>query len=628
MAITIKEGDKVEMQDRESEKKAFMGDLQKIYDELQRRQEVLNGYYALANGEHKEAEKVVTDFLFNIELERSDESVMAALTRIVNLREDALEQVMQKVGLSEEEMIEKKEKAYLFVSNFHLDRHSALIAWIEEQKLLDTFYRTLISGVDAVGRAMSGWQSVWTAHIIHGVNRELYRSFNGDEEKIFELLQREGLYDLDDQGCIGDRCYSVLHQDKEGKYHRLSYAEAFAKEVAEVIQALDALIGLLEEAEDRVFNQKEQWIAYLLAMKIAFEHNDPDKLIQYWAEVDRAWMAITTPLQIGHPLEYYEDHYRKAVALEWDLRIINPRLQEGSQTRSNIKTFAKKLAESIGGNAPKVIQNNLTQVDETQLYIGQPVLYYGAEFNGLFSAQVVPNDESVSSELGKKIFAYADFVMASKKAKPVMRLSVETMGETFVRKQRKLIENEPALWHKIYDISTIGHEFGHILWIENDTESAMNEMGQFKNIEEFKATTGGLMAFFENDEIHLRKHMVDDLVSRAVGLMAWREVGEVLPYYCEGLIHLEILFKSAVISYDDTIRIDYGQYGIMKAHYQTAYRELASHYLRKEDAGNYLHRYVVKKEGIYLPRDELVQEFVEHYYRRYQEIGQETVVLD
>ncbi|MEA3456583.1 MAG: invasion protein CiaB [Campylobacterota bacterium] len=615
------------MQEREDMKKRFMNDLQKIYDELQKRQCELNGYFALMNGEHKEAEEVVRDFLSVLDMEWSDDNIMAALTRIISLREDALEQVLQKGGLNEDEIIDKKEKAYLFVSRLHLDRHSRLISWIEEHQLLNSFYRTLIAGVDSVGQAMSGWQSAWTTHIIHGVNRELYQSFNGDEEKIFEALQRQGLYDLDTNGCVGDRCYSVLHKDKEGNYHRLSYAEAFAEEVAEIVKALDLFISTLEMQKDIVFNQKEQWISYLLAMKIAFEHTKPDELIRYWADVDRAWMAITTPLQIGHPLEYYEDHYRKAVALEWDLRIINPALQEGSNTRSSIKEFAAKLAETIGGNAHEVIANNLIQVEETQLYIGQPALYYGAEFNGLFSAQVVPNDEEVSSESGKKIFAYADFVMASKKAKPVMRLSVETMGEGFVKKQRKLIEEEPKLWHKIYDISTIGHEFGHILWIDNDTESSMNQTGQFKNIEEFKATTGGLMAFFENEESQLKKHIIDDLVSRAVGLMAWREVSEVLPYYCEGLIHLDLLFKSGVISYSKTIQIDYGRYDMMKAHYQRAYRDLASHYLRKEDAGNYLHRYVVREEGVYLPNDELVREFVEHYYSRYQEIGQETMVL-
>jgi len=35
--------------------------------------------------------------------------------------------------------------------------------------------------------------------------------------------------------------------------------------------------------------------------------------------------------------------------------------------------------------------------------LGKPMPIYGAEFNGLFSAQVVPNDEIVSAEFGKKI---------------------------------------------------------------------------------------------------------------------------------------------------------------------------------------------------------------------------------
>jgi hypothetical protein len=273
------------------------------------------------------------------------------------------------------------------------------------------------------------------------------------------------------------------------------------------------------------------------------------------------------------------------------------------------------------------MSKNLLQVDRTQLYIGQPMLYYAAEFNGLFSAQVVPNDEQVSSELGKKIFAYADFVLESKKSKPVMRLSVETMGEAFVKKQRALAEHEPALWHKLYDISTIGHEYGHILWIDADTETKMNATGQFKNIEEFKATTGGLMAFFHHEEEALKDHIVDDLVSRAVGLMAWREGGEVLPYYCEGLIHLDILFGSGFITYDGEIRIDYNRYDAMKAAYIQAYETLAKTYLEKEDAYNYLSRYARKEEGVFLPVNEEIRAFVEHYYTRYKEIGQQTVAL-
>ena len=605
----------------------FMQDIQKIYDELQDRQRELNGYYALLEGEHNEAKALVDRFLKQMSIPVNSETTMATLTRIVNLREDALEQVLQKEGFDEDEIIAKKEEAYLFVKEMHLLRHEYLIAWIKSENLLTPFYRKLIEGVHHIGESMSRWQSAWTATIINGVNRELLKEYDGDENAIFAMLQKENLLDLDPNGNIGDRCYSVLVKDEAGRYRSTAYCDAFPNEVAELISVIEDCIEGLSLESDEVFGQKEEWIAYLVAIKKAFATTEPKKLIGYWANVDRAWMKITTPIQIGHPLEYYEDHFRKAVALEWDLRIVNPALQSGSMTRENIKNFSAKLAIEIEGEVLPTIEKNAIQVDETQLYIGQPILYYSAEFNGLFSAQVVPNDEQVSAELGKKIFAYADFVMESKKAKPIMQLSVEIMGLDFVQKQRELIESNPALWQELYDISTIGHEFGHILWIDGDTEMAMNATGQFKNIEEFKATAGGLMAFFDNEKKELKSHIVDDLVSRAVGLMAWREVGEVLPYYCEGLIHLDILFGSKILSYDKKITIDYGRYDEMKKRYQEAYRSLAQHYIDKREANEYLEKYAQKSEGIYLPVDKTILAFVEHYYARYKEIGQQVYGL-
>jgi len=202
------------------------------------------------------------------------------------------------------------------------------------------------------------------------------------------------------------------------------------------------------------------------------------------------------------------------------------------------------------------------------------------------------------------------------------------MGEGFVKAQRKLIDTDPKLWQEIYDISTVGHEYGHILWIDSDTETKMNGTGQFKNIEEFKATSGGLMAFFHNERESLKKHIVDDVVSRAVGLMAWREVGEVLPYYCEGLIHLELLFGSGIITYDGQIKIDYSKYDAMKDAYQNAYKNLAENYLEKVDANVYLSAYAQKVEGVYLPVNDTIRDFVQHYYARYKEIGQQTTTLN
>ena len=606
-------------------KRKFMQDLQVIYDELQRKQKELNDYYTLLDGkEHPKAQALVENFLNRLQLPINSDTTMAALMRIVNLREDALEQVLKKEGLSEDEIFDKKEIAYKFVADMYLEQQEYFIAWIEVENLLTPFYQALIEGVHNIGEVMTQWQIEWTRYIIQGVNRDLMREYNGDKKAIHQMLQNEGLLDLDPNGNVGDRCYSVLQKDRYGHYRSIAYCNAFPDEVSRLVSVIEDCIENLSVEKDDVFHQKDEWISYFVALKKAFSGTEPKKLIGYWANVDRAWMKITTPLQIGHPLEYYEDHLRNAVALEWDLRIVNPKLHGASMTKDNIKEIASKLSKDISGDVSLVIEKNLEQIDKTQLYIGKPMLFYGAEFNGLFSAQVVPNDEQVSSELGKKIFAYADFVMESKKAKPIMRLSVETLGLPFVQKQKELIKENPSLWHEIYDISTIGHEFGHILWIDGDTESVMNSSGQFKNIEEFKATTGGLMAFFDNEKNSLKNHIVDDLVSRAIGLMAWREVGEVLPYYCEGLIHLDILFSSGVITYDKQINIHYENYNEMKRIYQSAYKNLAQNYIDKLDADFYLSKYIQKVDGVYLPKKESVLDFVEHYYSRYKEIGQQV----
>jgi len=61
--------------------------------------------------------------------------------------------------------------------------------------------------------------------------------------------------------------------------------------------------------------------------------------------------------------------------------------------------------------------------------------------------------------------------------------------------------------------------------------------------------------------------------------------------------------------------------------YISAYKDLAENYLAKVDASEYLGKYTVKSEGVYLPKNEKIKGFVEHYYARYKEIGQQTANL-
>lgn len=147
---------------------------------------------------------------------------------------------------------------------------------------------------------------------------------NWNTLKILKLLRiccrQKGLLDPDPSGQDGDRSYSVLEK-VEGGYKAKAYASAFGVEVDSVRNTLQSLCDDLSEMEDPDWGQKAFYIDYLKALDEAFGEEDRADLIAKWAEVDRKWMKITAPIQIGHPLEYYEDHYKKAVALEWDVRV-------------------------------------------------------------------------------------------------------------------------------------------------------------------------------------------------------------------------------------------------------------------------------------------------------------------
>ena len=598
--------------------------LEKLYDllakeqeDLQRFYQVLGSHRSLLDPKTQELESILEEFLEFIGLQKNSDMLVAAINRIVNLREDMLLQVIK--DFEEEQRIQIKEKAYVWVSRFYLERFERLIAKIEKEHLLSPFYLALIKHVHRIGEVFSSWQSSWMAQIIYGTNRELYRLFNGDEEKIFEMLAAKNLLDRCD-GEVADRCYSVLRMREDGSFERLSYAQAFKEEVQEAIRRLEDAIGDLSEFEDEVFGQKREWIEYLTKIKEALKEEDPDSLVSKWADVDRAWMKITTPIQIGHPLEYYEDHYRKAVALEWDLRLADPNYQPSALV-DRIKAVFRHYYLKIGMDRPSVYEQTLASLDRVQTYVGRPMLFYGSEFNGLFSAQVVPNDERVSAELGKKIFAYADMVYETQKAKPKMKIGQEVYGKELYEKFRSIYDH-PKIWHRVYEVSTLGHEYGHILWMDASTEVEMNASGQFKNLEEFKATCGGLVSYFLYGEEDLWKYLLEDHLTRAVSLVGWMEVDEVLPYYVEGLLHLVGLFESEVFAFDGKLHLDLSKdrYEKLKKWYLTMYERLAKHYLDKRDAREFLSDFVEFGDRI-LPKRDDVRAFVEYYYDLYQKIG-------
>lgn len=161
----------------------FLKDVEKIYQFLENEKNSINEI--IKNLENKEFEKltIIDDFAKTLGLTLDDNLRFALVTRVVNLRDDSLVQVLKKLAKKEEEIITLQEKAYIFVKEFWEEKHLKLINFINENRLLTPFYRTIFNGVFSVGKVMSTWQSSWTALIINKTNKDLLAKFNGDEKK-------------------------------------------------------------------------------------------------------------------------------------------------------------------------------------------------------------------------------------------------------------------------------------------------------------------------------------------------------------------------------------------------------------------------------------------------------------
>ncbi|WP_299546802.1 invasion protein CiaB [uncultured Helicobacter sp.] len=636
------------MQKNNTMQKRILSDIVVLYCYLESQNKSINALYE--NMESKAANRLLEPIFKRIS--DDTETRFACIERIVGLKEGALLNILQKLNIDDEEILEIRAILLEITRDFYMQKHENLLEFLKEKSLLTPFWRALLESIHKIGIAFNAFFFAWQKELILGINKELNTRFKGDYNAILQAIEpsiecckkdfaSKGGFST--EGEMSDRSYSVP-VFKDSIYQAVAYAEFFEKEFKGLNQAFNESLESLEKLEEIYppLEQKDAHITYLKTLQNALMQKDSTLLLESWRLVDKAWMQISTPLQIGHPLEYYEDHFRKAVAPEWDLRIA--RIYNGVDllepsanmdfkiSKESMFEFYAQYGKKFKKTSYKDSIDSCVQeaLRKTQSYGGMPLMFYGAELNGLFSAQVVPNDEKVSAKYGKKIFYFPDRVREISLSKPFMLLSSKTFSKDFLDFNRELLFFRKQDWYKVYEISTIGHEFGHILWVDLDSELQMNISGQFKNIEEFKATMGGLAYYFTRENKPLLKELIFNTIARAVGLIAWMEEDEVLPYYCEGLIHLQVLFDAEVLRYKGdfesvALEVAFNDTTLkaLEKRYLEAYNQLIEIYLNKQDADLFLRHYAQKdSKGNYKPKDSKILAFVEDYYAKYKEIGQ------
>ncbi|HIE34846.1 MAG TPA: invasion protein, partial [Campylobacterales bacterium] len=125
----------------------FFKDLKRVYNLLEIEQKELYKFFDILKSKNIidstifDMEILIDEFLTLLNLPINGESRLAAINRIVNLREDLLVQVMKEAGFNEEDIIKAKEEAYLWISNFYIKRFEKILLNIEKENLLTPFYR-------------------------------------------------------------------------------------------------------------------------------------------------------------------------------------------------------------------------------------------------------------------------------------------------------------------------------------------------------------------------------------------------------------------------------------------------------------------------------------------------------
>jgi len=392
-------------------------------------------FNTLSSWIHKdnEARIILDDFLDHMWLEKNATTRYIASARISDKKCESLDVYLKKNGYSQTQRDAAFDSSYRYVQAYYEKLQDAFLSDITSAGLLSDFYWEIFTTVHKLWKLYSELFLEWNRKLMFEQNRELEARFDDNQEAIIFFLEENNLFDTGHHGELADRCYSVLQKDWE-TYKSVSYALAFPDIIQKISLSYDQCIAKLETLEDEIYDRKSAYIRYFKATQKALTETNPNNCVKLWSEVDIAWMAIDTPIQPWHLMEYYDDAYRRSVAIEFDLRLSDPSLME-STVAKDVEHMYEAMFDEIGReNFKESYEYSLKNQKQVQLYIWAPVLQYASFLTWAYSAQVVPNDGEVSKVFGKKIFAFPKYILEAQKSAPKMKLDYEMIDREIIKK--------------------------------------------------------------------------------------------------------------------------------------------------------------------------------------------------
>lgn len=321
--------------------------------------------------------------------------------------------------------------------------------------------------------------------------------------------------------------YTAFDYDEEkGCLNRRTWAQAFPKEIENIIFALDPL------CDPYVF----PFDAYFRALRAAYQCTDVDQLEKMWRQVDEAWIDIPRTQDVM-PVHGMESHYEHPCCVSPEFRL-DVRTAKGRELIDKRRQATLDHAAAFGLSNDLVSQA-VGRLNRMDIGIFVSACRAGTLLNFRYSGQAVPNRQEVLLRGGR---IFMDASAPARETKRYIEKIERHCAPATARMLVPLMTADALLAH------TATHECAHPVGRTPESDKALGS--SLTLCEEAKATLLGILADEHHDPSpEHRLELITATIGRILRFMHRDELENqtLAPYVRENLAAATMLFDAGVM---------------------------------------------------------------------------------